>query len=144
MLPDLCLRYHTGLPVDHDGEELVLLTNVDFVNRNDFQITQSRLTGSLLQVHLVDTANHRFPDSKIASHIPNRHLLPQVHDNPSKALRVIAQFNHAGKYGVQHLLTDLAFQPWRSDEQHCPIYADPGCVHESIHLSVTNTLRFPH
>ena len=58
----------SGHPVNDNREEFILLADVDFIDRNDFQMSQSRLPELPVQVLLVDAANHRVTDANVLSH----------------------------------------------------------------------------
>ena len=128
-------------PVNHNGEEFVLLANVDFVDGNDLQISQTRLAELLLQVLLIDAPNHRITDAHRPSHIPNGHHLSQVDHMASKGLRVIAQRHDVRQDGIQHLFATPTFQSRGFDEQDCPVFADRSGMHNSIKCPAMN--HFP-
>jgi hypothetical protein len=67
---------YTIAPDNHNREKLVPPAHVDFIDRNHFKVSQTRFAERLLQVRLVDAANHPFTDSEVASNITNRHHLP--------------------------------------------------------------------
>ncbi len=64
------------LPIDDDREKLMPSSNVDFIDRDNLQITQTWFPKILLEVFLVDAANHGFAHSKIPGHILDCHHLP--------------------------------------------------------------------
>ncbi len=78
VFPDEALSIFHPSASRYEGEEFVILANVDLVDDNDLQISQKWLAECLLQVLLVDAPNHRVTDAPMLSHIPNGHHLSQI------------------------------------------------------------------
>jgi hypothetical protein len=125
-------------PVVNDREESVPLANGDFVDGDHFQVSQLRFAEYLQRVRHINTANHPFTNFEVASHITNRHHLSQIHNDPRKAVCVVAFWNHIQKNGVQHTIADTTFKTGSFNEEHRTIHADPWGIDHATHLTSPN------
>ena len=117
--------------VNHNGEKFVLLANVDFINRNDLQISQTWLAECLLQVLAVGAPKHRITDAHLLSRIPNGHHLSHVDHMVSKGLSVIAQRHDVRQHRIQHLFATPTLQPPTFDEQNRPVFGYRSGTHDA-------------
>ena len=128
----------SGHPVNDNREEFILLADIDFIDRNDFQMSQSRLSELPVQVLPVNTSNHRVADANVLSQIFDRHHLPQIDHQPCQAFRIVTQWLDLRQDRIQNLLAAPTFQSRCLDEQHCPVQSDPRCMHNSVKCSPMN------
>ena len=128
----------SGHPVNDNGEEFIHLADIDLIDRNDFQMSQSRLPELPVQVLPVNTTNHRVTDPNVMSQIFDRHHLPQIDHQPCQSFRIVTQWLDLRQDRVQNLLAATAFLSRCSDEQHGPVQADPRCMHKPVKCSPMN------
>ena len=127
-----------GFPVDHDREEFVRATNVDFVDRQNLQITQARSPKSLAQILLVDAADHRFAHPEVTRHIQDCHHLAKVDCQSGKALGVLTQRLDLRNPCIEDPLANTTFQSRNLNKQMSAIQTDGRCMHTAINRATMN------
>lgn len=137
-------HYSAGPQVDHNRETLVPPANADFIDDDDLQISQTRLSGCLLQRCLVDAANHSFTDSDRSNNLTNRHYLPQI-PKPSAGRSLCGCFSErrTGAQRAAHARVFGEFQSHCFDTQHGPMHTNSTFANNAIDLTAMNHLPAP-